>query len=104
MIVVSDIALLPCILFVYNMSNQKVEVHRALLIFETFVEDYSEAKKRHTYNIAPKFVVLFFGAEVSGRDKAFLESYFGAYASFTLIAEHGLPSMSWGWYQSTHYT
>ena len=68
----------------------------ALLIFETFVEDYSEAKKDHTYNIAPGSVVLFFGAEVSGRDKAFLESYFGAYASFTLIAEHGLPSMSWG--------
>lgn len=29
-IVVRDIASLPCILFVYNTSNQKVEVHRAI--------------------------------------------------------------------------
>lgn len=30
-------------------------------------------------------------AEVSGRDKGFLESHFGAYESVTLIAEHGHP-------------
>jgi len=44
---------------------------------------------------------------VSGRDKAFLESYFGAYASFTLIAEHGYfkrgPDTAHEWVPFTPY-
>ena len=45
--------------------------------------------------------------EVSGRDKGFLESHFGAYESVTLIAEHGYfkrgPDTAHEWLPFTPY-